>query len=49
MPAEYRGTNGFNAIVTESKAVAKDFRIVAWSRYCAGTSGRVIDVPSFVL
>ncbi len=37
--ATYRGTNSFNAVVTESKAIAKDLKIVEWSRFCRGKSG----------
>ena len=37
--ATYRGTNSFNAVVTESKAIAKDLKIVEWNRFCGGKSG----------
>lgn len=36
----YRGTNSFNAVVTENKAISKDSRVVDWDRYCGGKSGR---------
>ncbi len=36
----YRGTNSFNAVVTESKAIAKNLRVVEWNRFCAGKSGK---------
>ena len=36
----YRGTNSFNAVVTENKAIAKDLRVVDWNRFCAGKSGK---------
>ena len=38
--AEYRGTNSFNAVVTENKAIAKDLRVVEWNRFCGGKSGK---------
>lgn len=38
--AVYRGTNSFNAVVTENKAISKDARFVEWNRYCAGKSGK---------
>jgi hypothetical protein len=36
----YRGTNGFNAVVTENKAISKDLRAVEWNRFCAGKTGK---------
>jgi len=36
----YRGTNSFNAVVTENKAIGKDLRVVDWNRFCAGKSGK---------
>lgn len=36
----YRGTNSFNAVVTENKAIAKDMRLVDWNRFCGGKSGK---------
>ena len=36
----YRGTNSFNAVVTENKAIARDLRVVDWNRFCAGKSGK---------
>jgi hypothetical protein len=38
--AVYRGTNSFNAVVTENKAIAKDLRVVDWNRFCGGKSGK---------
>ena len=38
--AVYRGTNSFNAVVTENKAISKDPRVVDWNRFCAGKSGK---------
>lgn len=35
----YRGTNSFNAIVTENKAIRSSFEIGAWNKECAGQSG----------
>lgn len=35
----YRGTNSFNAIVTESKAIDKGAKIVDWNRFCANKTG----------
>ena len=35
----YRGTNSFNAVVTESKAISKDMKVVDWNRFCGGKSG----------
>lgn len=35
----YRGTNSFNAIVTENKALSADGRLLDWNGYCAGKSG----------
>ena len=37
--ATYRGTNSFNAVITENKAIAKNLKIVEWNRFCAGKSG----------
>ena len=37
--ATYRGTNSFGAVVTESKAIAKDLTIVGWNRFCGGKRG----------
>lgn len=36
----YRGTNSFNAVVTENKAISTDARVVDWNRYCGGKSGK---------
>lgn len=38
--ATYRGTNSFNAVITENQAVAKNLKIVDWNRFCGGKSGR---------
>lgn len=35
----YRGTNGFNAVVTENKAILKSSKIVEWNRFCANKTG----------
>jgi surfactin synthase thioesterase subunit len=37
--ASYRGTNSFNAVVTEHKAIAKNLKIVEWNHFCGGKSG----------
>jgi hypothetical protein len=36
----YRGTNSFNAVVTENRAISKDARVVDWNRFCGGKSGK---------
>lgn len=36
---EYRGTNGFNAIVTERRAVTATIANAPWNKVCAGRSG----------
>ncbi|MGV0960131.1 MAG: hypothetical protein ACOYB1_09870 [Limnohabitans sp.] len=36
---EYRATNSFNAIITERKAISKDFSFTDWTSQCAGKSG----------
>lgn len=36
----YRGTNSFNAIVTQQSAIKRDLNIGAWGRDCSGKSGR---------
>lgn len=36
----YRGTNSFNAIITEQKAVKADLSFGDWNRHCGGKSGK---------
>lgn len=35
----YRATNGFNAVVTEQKAIAVSGSLGDWNKLCAGKSG----------
>jgi len=47
--ATYRGTNSFNAVITENKAVAKNLKIVGWNRFCGGKSGRDMKSAQYAL
>ena len=35
----YRGTNSFNAVITQHSAIRKDFKVGDWNKECAGKSG----------
>lgn len=35
----YRGTNSFNAVIKEDKAIAKNMKIVDWNKFCGGKRG----------
>lgn len=39
----YRATNGFNAVVTEQKAIAVSGSLGDWDKLCAGKSGENIS------
>ena len=39
----YRATNGFNAVVTEQKAIAVNGSLGDWNKLCAGKSGEDIS------
>jgi hypothetical protein len=44
----YRGTNSFNAVVTEQKAI-RAFQVVNWNKECAGKSGENFDNVQYAL
>jgi hypothetical protein len=35
----YRGTNSFNAVVTENKVLLKDWKTGEWNKSCSGKTG----------
>ncbi len=37
---EYRGTNSFNAVVTQTAVIRRDFKAGDWNRDCANKTGR---------
>lgn len=41
---EYRGTNSFNAVVTQTSVVLRDGKLGQWNKHCAGKS--VTDMAS---
>lgn len=41
---EYRGTNSFNAVITEHAVIKRDFKLGKWNSDCAGKS--VTDMTS---
>jgi len=40
---EYRGTNSFNAIVTEQKAITPAGAFADWNKSCAGKTGKDVS------
>jgi hypothetical protein len=45
----YRGTNSFNAVVTNSTAISKSMKVVDWNKFCSGKSGRDMKSAQYAL
>jgi hypothetical protein len=45
----YRGTNSYNAVVTDSTAISKNMKVVNWNKFCAGKSGRNMKSAQYAL